>query len=334
LAPPRQAQFETASPRNGEAEPLPAREDVPGSVQCLPLISVVTPCLNAASTIADAVESVLSQGYPRLEHVVADGGSRDGTLERLACFPHLRVTSGPDAGMYDALNSAIGRARGDVIVWLNADDLLGKDALMAFGEAFRDDPSVEMACGRCAIVEVEGGRVRIVHENRFTRPADFRAGRITHGGAMLNACAFSRRLLERVGPLDPRYRISGDRDYLVRLSLHAPAMCELDRLTYLYRRHAGSMTFGDRRFDAIRLRQAEERLRLYPPYVASRTVPAPLRDYCRGRFRDEAFELLGHHLRTGAPRRVAGLLRRALAVDRSFPLWAARKWASRLASAR
>jgi hypothetical protein len=176
--------------------------------------------------------------------------------------------------------------------------------------------------------------VRVVHENRFTAPEDFRAGRITQGGTMLNACAFSRRLLNRVGPLDTRYRISGDRDYLVRLALQSPVMRDVDRLTYLYRRHPGSMTFGDRAFDGVRIRKSEERLRLYPPYAANRAVPAALRHYCRGRFRDEAFELLGHHLRTGALRAALGLLRQAFAVDRSFPVWAVRRKASRRPASR
>jgi glycosyltransferase involved in cell wall biosynthesis len=300
----------------------------------IPLISVVTPSFNAAGTIAAAIESVLAQGYPRVEHVVADGGSTDGTLAVLARFPNVSTASGPDGGMYDALNMAIARTQGEVVVWLNADDLLADGTLLAFGQAFEEDPSLEMACGRCAVVEVEGGEVRIVHESRFTAAADFRAGRIAHGGAMLNACAFSRRLLDRIGPLDTRYRISGDRDYLVRLALQSPVMRDLDRLTYLYRQHPGSMTFGDRPFDSVRLRQSEERLRLYPTYVANRSVPDPLRRYCRGRFRDEAFELLGHHLRTGALRAALGLLRQALAVDGRFPLWAVRRTTSTLLSRR
>ncbi len=69
-----------------------------------PLISIITPCLNRAEFIAEAVESVLSQDYPNVEHIIMDGGSTDGTLEVLKRYPHLRVVSEPDEGMYTAIN--------------------------------------------------------------------------------------------------------------------------------------------------------------------------------------------------------------------------------------
>ena len=73
--------------------------------------------------IADAIESVLSQHIPDVEHIIMDGGSTDGTLEILKKYPHLIVVSGPDNGMYDAINKGIGISKGEWIGLLNADDL-------------------------------------------------------------------------------------------------------------------------------------------------------------------------------------------------------------------
>jgi glycosyltransferase involved in cell wall biosynthesis len=74
------------------------------AVLSIPRISIVTPCLNRVEFIEEAIESVLAQKYPLIEHIVVDGGSTDGTLQRLARYANLRVISEPDRGLYVALN--------------------------------------------------------------------------------------------------------------------------------------------------------------------------------------------------------------------------------------
>jgi hypothetical protein len=93
-----------------------------------PLVSVVTPCFNSASTIEQCIDSVLSQTHIPVEHVVIDAGSTDGTVELLREHPHLRWISEPDEGQSDALNKGMDIASGSVLTWLNADDLLEADA--------------------------------------------------------------------------------------------------------------------------------------------------------------------------------------------------------------
>src|SRR5688572_1037654 len=94
---------------------------MPGPAE-LPLVSIVTPSLNQGRYLDEAIRSVQGQDYPRLEHVVVDGGSTDETLDVLRRHPHLRWVSEPDGGQSDAVNKGFRLARGEIFGWLNADD--------------------------------------------------------------------------------------------------------------------------------------------------------------------------------------------------------------------
>ena len=110
-------------------------EDLP-----LPTMTIVTPVFNCAEYIRDTIESVLSQNYPHLDYIVVDGGSTDGTLNILAEYAgHInRVISEPDNGMYDALGKGFAASGGEVLAYLNADDMYEPGALLRVGAHFRD----------------------------------------------------------------------------------------------------------------------------------------------------------------------------------------------------
>ena len=126
----------------------------------LPSITIVTPCLNAAATIEEALASVRAQDYPRLEHVVVDGGSSDGTLELLERAEGVRLVSEPDRGRADAVNKGVAMSTGEVIGWLNADDRYEAGALLAVGRALAADPSAMWATGYCRIIGGGGQEIR------------------------------------------------------------------------------------------------------------------------------------------------------------------------------
>lgn len=85
-------------------------------------ISVITPSFNSGKYLEDAIISVLNQNYPNFEHIVVDGGSTDGTKGILKKYPHLQWVSEPDNGQSDAMNKGFKMSKGDIIVYLNADD--------------------------------------------------------------------------------------------------------------------------------------------------------------------------------------------------------------------
>ena len=190
------------------------------AVSELPSISIITPCLNAAGTIEEALESVRSQGYPRLEHVVVDGGSTDGTLEILDRDGGIRFVSEPDRGRADAVNKGLAMSTGEVIGWLNADDRYEPGALAAVGQALAARPEADWATGYCRIVDGEGEEIRravTAYKNlllrRFSLPLYLTQNFVSDPSTFVR-----RRALEAVGPLDERYAISHDYDVWLRVA--------------------------------------------------------------------------------------------------------------------
>lgn len=125
----------------------------------LPKISVVTPCFNSVATIRDTIESVRTQDYPHIEHIVMDGGSTDGTVELLKEYPHLIWESGKDDGHYHAMNKGIERATGEVAAVLNADDCYTPGTLRTVGEAFVAHPDWDGLFGDVVFVEGDGREI-------------------------------------------------------------------------------------------------------------------------------------------------------------------------------
>ena len=113
-----------------------------------PTLSVVTPCLNSAATIADTIASVRAQTVSA-EHIICDGGSRDGTPELVrALAPEARLSVRSDAGIYDAMNRGIGLSSGEVIGILNADDFYCDGGVIAaVTEVFATRPEVGIVYG-------------------------------------------------------------------------------------------------------------------------------------------------------------------------------------------
>jgi len=123
---------------------------------CWPKISVVTPTFNCAYYINECIQSILAQDYPNFEHIIVDGASRDGTIEILKNYPHLRWISEPDHGEAEALNKGLRMVTGDLIGWLNADDRYVKGAFWKVANEIRRVQGVHLIYGKTLFIDENG----------------------------------------------------------------------------------------------------------------------------------------------------------------------------------
>jgi glycosyltransferase involved in cell wall biosynthesis len=178
-------------------------------------ISVVTPSLNQAAFLVDAVESVATQDHPALEHLVIDAVSTDGTVEFLQERPDVTWTSEPDEGQSDALNKGFLRAQGDVIAWLNADDRYLPGAFAAVAKHFEEHPETDVLYGDINWIDEHGA----VFEHRPSLPYDPFTLRYLNWLPIPSAATFFRSDIVRDGHLiDPTYEWAMDYEFFLRLS--------------------------------------------------------------------------------------------------------------------
>ncbi|GEM_PF-468638 len=122
-----------------------------------PLVSILTPVFNANKYLEQCIQSVLSQTYPKIEHIFADGGSTDGTLDILAKYQEkypdrIRFISGPDKGVGSALNKGYKISKGEIIGWIDSDDVYQTDAVETAIKSFQAKPDVYFLYGGCNII--------------------------------------------------------------------------------------------------------------------------------------------------------------------------------------
>ena len=217
----------------------------------LPSFTIVTPCLNGAATLEQALESVRSQDYGGdVEHVVVDGGSTDGTQDILEAAG-VRYISEPDRGLSDAVNKGIRLARNDVIGWLNADDVYLPGALARAGREFALDPEALWVTGPCLIVGADGEEIRSAvtrYKNLFLRRYSYRL-HLVQNFVSCPSTFVRRSAFDRIGVLDERFKYSMDYDLWLRLGrLRPPVVVDEPLASFRMAEGSLSMTGFERQF--------------------------------------------------------------------------------------
>jgi len=179
-------------------------------------ISVITATKNSADTLAECLASVLKQSYVHHEHIIIDGASTDGTLAEFEkCHDQLDlVVSEPDQGIYHALNKGLARASGEIIGFLNSDDLFADAHVLGRVAAAFADPAVEAVYGDLLYVKRQDPTqvIRYWHSCPFT-------GALLHQGWMPPhpTLYLRREVYDRIGAYDQTYQIAADYDFMLRL---------------------------------------------------------------------------------------------------------------------
>lgn len=179
-------------------------------------VTIVTVCYNAARTIADTLESVAMQSHHDVENIVVDGASTDGTLEIIErSGKHVaQLISEPDQGIYDAMNKGLRLATGEVIGFLNADDVYADNGVLERVSAIMAKDGLDALFGDAEFVSPD----RPDRPVRRYRSERFRPERIAWGWMPAHPALFlRRRVYERYGLFRTDYRIAGDFEYCARI---------------------------------------------------------------------------------------------------------------------
>lgn len=184
-----------------------------------PLVSVVTPSFNSAEFLEETIRSVLAQDYPRLEYIVVDGGSTDGTLAILERYrDRLRFVSEPDGGASDAINRGFRMAGGEIVAWLGSDDLYRPGAVSAAVQAMIEHPDAAVVYGEGNWIDEAGKDL-----GRYPTVSPFTAAMFRKECSLCQPACFLRRdAVEAVGWLDATLHSSFDYDLWIRLSMRYP----------------------------------------------------------------------------------------------------------------
>lgn len=181
-----------------------------------PRIALITPSCNTGRYVADAINSVLAQEYPNVDYLVMDGGSTDQTLDVLRSFGNrVRWVSQRDEGQSDAIRRGFEQTSGEVLGWLNADDLLAPGALRRISEVFSQDPDIALVYGDASYVDAAG-----VEIGPCVNVEPFNAKRLFHYSDFIvqPAAFFRRSAYEAVGGLDPKLHYGMDYDLWLKLA--------------------------------------------------------------------------------------------------------------------
>ena len=202
-----------------------------------PKISIVTPNFNYGKYLEDTIVSVLSQEYPNLEYILIDGGSTDNSVDVIRTYED-RISSWQskrDDGQADAINKGFLKTTGDILGWLNSDDMYLPGALNKVRNIFAslegDDPTIVF--GNCVHLDVESNRASGSDVVAWQRALDLRL----YDYIIQPSCFWSRSVYERVGPLSLDMNFGFDWDWFIRAEQAGVRFVSMDDFLSVYRFH-------------------------------------------------------------------------------------------------
>jgi glycosyltransferase involved in cell wall biosynthesis len=215
----------------------------PAPAAAWPRISVIVPSYNSGRFLREALTSALDQDPPPCEVLVQDGGSTDDTLDILRSFgKRVAWVSQPDGGQADALNKALARATGDVVLLLNADDVILPGSLAAAAAAFQQDRDLAFVYGDFDMVDRSGALIRSYRSSPYSWERVYARGCYIFIGSLF----VRRQILADIGGYDASLRVCIDLDLLLRLGATGRSL-HLGQTIGQFRVHDAAKSFTMRR---------------------------------------------------------------------------------------
>ena len=215
--------------------------DGSGENSSFPRISVITPSYNQGHFLEETIASVLDQQYPNLEYIIIDGGSTDDSVQTIKRYEqHLAFwVSEPDKGQTEAINKGLRMASGEIVTWLNADDLHFADTLATIASAFGRFQE-DVIYGDYVLI-TQGGRTFL---RRYEIP--FHRDIMLYGVNFIGqpSAFFRRSLLDRFGYIDESYHYAMDHEFWLRIATGGASFRHIKHFLSKYRYHSDSKTVG------------------------------------------------------------------------------------------
>jgi glycosyltransferase involved in cell wall biosynthesis len=201
-----------------------------------PLVSVITPSYNQSGFLEDTIKSVLAQDYPAIEYLIVDGGSTDGSVEIIHKYKSELTwwVSEPDEGQASAINKGMEKARGEIVAWLNSDDLYLPGAVSRAVAEFQSHPQLGLVFGNAVTIDAGGSPIKelIFPDWQLEDLIGFRI-------ICQPAVFMARELYEQVAGLDLNYHFMLDHQLWIRIASLAPVQ-HVPSLLAAARHHEGA----------------------------------------------------------------------------------------------
>ncbi len=202
-----------------------------------PLVSIITPSYNQAAYLEQTIRSVLAQDYHPVEYIIVDGASTDGSLAIIGHYASQISTwiSEPDSGQAEAINKGLRLAKGEIVAWLNSDDLYLPEAIGEAVAALQSNPALGLVYGNAVTIDAQGRPIgRLTFE-------DWGLPELMRFRIICQPAVFMRRTaLDRAGYLDPSYHFMLDHQLWIRIARLAPIQYIRSSLWAAARHHPGA----------------------------------------------------------------------------------------------
>ena len=178
-------------------------------------ISIITVSFNSASTIRDTINSVQNQSYKNIEHIVVDGNSSDGTVDIIKEYTNIKFISEPDDGIFYAMNKGVNLASGDVVGFLNSDDIFMDDKCVEeIARSFTMKEEIDLVFGNILIVSQKD----IYKTIRFNKPGKFKKGKLMKGWLPPHPTLYmKKKIFDNLNGFNTSFKIQADFEMMIRI---------------------------------------------------------------------------------------------------------------------